>query len=290
MEREGIFENCGFDLRGPRPRTLTYAGNAAFLADCAARAEVTAILTTRAAFETLGAQASLQRADLGLAFSLRPRVDFFLFHNFLAERTDFYRRPLDTGIGEGCRISPSASLADDNVHIGDRVVIGDGVSIGRDVQVGDDSIIWPGTVLGNDGFQFERLDGRLVKIAHVGGVKIGREVEIKSNGCVDRHIFRGDTTIGDQTKLDNLVYVGHCTRIGRACLVGAHASITGSVVIGDEVWIGPNATISSALTIGHRAAISLGAVVTQDVPEDQRVSGNFAIPHQRFLTFIRQIR
>ncbi len=290
MERDGDFENCGFDLRRPRPRTLTYAGNAAFLADCAACAEVSAILTTRAAFEALVTHSSLQRADLGLAFSVRPRVDFFLFHNFLAEKTDFYRRPLDGGIGQGCRISPSASLADGNVRIGDRVVIGDGVSIGRDVVVGDDSVIWPGTVLGNDGFQFERLDGRLVKITHVGGVKIGRQVEIKSNGCVDKHIFRGDTTIGDQTKLDNLVYVGHCTQIGRACLVGAHASITGSVVVGDEVWIGPNATISSAITIGNRASISLGSVVTRDVPDDQRVSGNFAIPHERFLNFIRQVR
>jgi UDP-3-O-[3-hydroxymyristoyl] glucosamine N-acyltransferase len=72
--------------------------------------------------------------------------------------------------------------------------------------------------------------------------------------------------------------------------VGAHASITGSVVIGDEVWIGPNATISSAITVGNRASVSLGSVVTQDVPDDQRVSGNFAIRHERFLSFIRQIR
>jgi UDP-3-O-[3-hydroxymyristoyl] glucosamine N-acyltransferase len=176
------------------------------------------------------------------------------------------------------------------VLVGDRVVIGEGVSIGANVSIGDDTVIWPGTVIGNDGFQFERLDGKLIKIAHVGGVSIGREVEIKSNCCIDRHIFRDHTRIGDQTKFDNLVYVGHCTQIGRACLLGAHAAITGSVVIGDEVWIGPNATISSTITVGSQAAVSLGSVVTRDVPPGQRVSGNFAIKHDRFLSFIRSVR
>ena len=80
------------------------------------------------------------------------------------------------------------------------------------------------------------------------------------------------------------------TKIGRACLLGAHAAITGSVVIGDEVWVGPNATISSALTVGSQAAVSLGSVVTRDVPPGERVSGNFAITHNRFLSFIRSIR
>ena len=290
VERQGGFENCGFDLRSPLPQTLTYAGNAAFLIACAQRLEVSAILTTRAAFEESAKTAELSRRDLGLAFSPRPRVDFFLFHNYLAHRTDFYQRRQACGRGQGCRISPSASLAESNVLIGDRVVIGEGVHVGASVSIGDDTIIWPGTVIGNDGFQFERLDGKVIKIAHVGGVSIGREVEIKSNCCIDRHIFRDDTRIGDQTKFDNLVYVGHCTKIGRACLLGAHAAITGSVVIGDEVWVGPNATISSALTVGSQAAVSLGSVVTRDVPPGERVSGNFAIRHNRFLSFIRSIR
>jgi len=290
VERPGNFENCGFDLRNPLPHTLTYAGNAAFLLACAASTGVSAILTTRAAYEECAKNELLNRAGLGLALSLRPRIDFFLFHNFLAQETDFYQRRQACGRGEGCRVSASASLAESNVLLGNRVVIHEGVHIGANVSIGDDTTIWPGTVIGNDGFQFERLDGKLIKIAHVGGVSIGREVEIKSNCCIDRHIFRDDTRIGDHTKFDNLVYVGHCTKIGRACLVGAHAAITGSVVIGDEVWVGPNATISSVITVGGQAAVSLGSVVTRDVPPGQCVSGNFAIEHDRFLSYLRSIR
>ncbi len=289
LERDGAFEACGFDLRNPPPRLLTYAGNATFLRQCAACPAVSAILTTAAALDECASLPALQRPELGLAVLPRPRRDFFLLHNQLAEKTDFYRRAPRFGRGSGCRIAPSASISE-RAQLGDRVVIGEGVTIGPDVVVGDDTVIWPGSVVGNDGFQFERIDGRLVKIAHVGGVVIGREVEIKSNCCIDRHIFAGDTCIGDETKFDNLVYVGHCTRVGRACLLAAHASITGSVIIGDEVWIGPNATISSAISVGSGAFVSLGAVVTRDVPAGQRVSGNFAISHERFLSFIRQVR
>jgi acetyltransferase-like isoleucine patch superfamily enzyme len=290
VEQEGVFDNCGFDLRRPLPRTLTFAANATFLAAAAASEQVSAIITTRAALDECTRSGKLPRAGLGMAISSKPRTDFFLFHNFLAERTDFYRRPFAAGLGVDCRISPSAHLDASEVRIGDRVVIGEGVTIAKGVVVGNDTVLWPGTVLGNDGFQFERVDGRPMKIAHVGGVVVGEGVEIKSNCCIDRHIFGADTIVGDHTKFDNLVYVGHCTRLGRACLVGAHASITGSVVIGDEVWIGPNATISNSITIGDRAAVSLGSVVTRDVAPGERVSGNFAIGHARFLDFIRQVR
>jgi len=289
LEAPGTFVNCGFDLRNSLPQSLSYAGNARFLASCAAKPEISAVLTTQSAFEEFVRNGGSNRSDLGIALSPRPRTDFFLFHNYLADHTDFYTRPQVAGRGQHCCVSPTASLAD-GVLLGDRVVVGEGVHIGAGVSIGDDTVIWPGTVIGNDGFQFERLNGKVVKIAHVGGVEIGREVELKSNCCIDRHIFRDCTRIGEQTKFDNLVYVGHCTRIGRACLIGAHAAITGSVVVGDEVWIGPNATISSAITIGSQAAVSLGSVVTRDVLPGQRVSGNFAIPHERFLSFVRSVR
>lgn len=290
VERAGAFAACAFDLRRLLPHTLTYAGAPDYLVAAAREPNISAIITRPTTYDAAVKSGLPSRVGLGIAFSARPRTDFFLFHNYLANSTDFYRRNSATERGSDCRIAASAAVAADRVHIGDRVVIHDGVCIHENVDIGDDTEIWPGTVIGNEGFQFERVDGRLVRIAHVGGVRIGREVSVKSNCCIDRHIFGQDTEIGDQTKLDNLVYVGHCTKIGRACLVGAHAAITGSVIVGDEVWIGPNATISNSLRIGDAAAVSLGAVVTRDVRATERVSGNFAISHDRYLSFLRSIR
>ncbi len=77
--------------------------------------------------------------------------------------------------------------------------------------------------------------------------------------------------------VDSLVYVAHHVRLGKRCLVGAGAAVTGSVTIGDDVRIGPNATIASEITIGDRANITLGSVVTRDSRPDQHVTGDFAI-------------
>ena len=88
----------------------------------------------------------------------------------------------------------------------------------------------------------------------------------------------------------NLVYVAHNVRIGKRCRVAANAAIGGSTTLGDEVYVGPGAAISSELRVGAGAVVSLGAVVTRDVLPGQRVSGNFALDHERFIAHMRQIR
>jgi UDP-3-O-[3-hydroxymyristoyl] glucosamine N-acyltransferase len=113
---------------------------------------------------------------------------------------------------------------------------------------------------------------------------------VHANCCIDRGLFGGETLVGEDTTLDSLVYVAHDAQLGRLCRVGAGAVINGSCVVGDEAWIGPNATISSEVRVGAGAWIALGSVVTRDVPSGQRVSGNFAIAHDRFLDHLRRIR
>jgi len=239
---------------------------------------------------TTAALADRLPTSLGIAISQAPRRDFFRFHNHLADRTDFYWRDFPTEIAQDAVISPAAHIAEKNVRIGRRTVIEPHVTVLPHTIVGDDVIVRAGCVIGSQGFQFMRSGDGILPVAHGGGVRLADRVEVQANCTIARALFGGFTELGEDTKLDSLVYVAHHARLGKRCLVGAGAAITGSVTIGDDVWIGPNATIASEVTIGNRANITLGSVVTRDVAANQHVTGNFAIDHEKYIAFLRTIR
>jgi UDP-3-O-[3-hydroxymyristoyl] glucosamine N-acyltransferase len=287
---DAAFRHLTFNLADLLAGTLTFAGSAEYLASCVARPEVVAVLTTREVFDA-HTRAGAAPRTVGIALTPRPREDFFRFHNWLAANTDFYRRPNESRRGSNCRIGRLASIDEHNVILGDNVVVEDLVRIGPNTTIGDDTVIGAGTVVGSDGFQVLALpSGELLKVTHVGGVTLGARVELMSNCAVARHIFNDDTTIGDECKFDNLVHVAHAVKMGRRCRFAANAMLCGSVQLGDDVWVGPSVTISSEIIVGDGANLSIGAVVTKNVPPKARVTGNFAIPHDRFMQFIRSIR
>jgi UDP-3-O-[3-hydroxymyristoyl] glucosamine N-acyltransferase len=250
---------------------------------------ISAVMTSRAVLEKYSKGAEIP-ASKGIILSDAPKRDFFTVHNYLASQTDFYARPNKSSIGEGCTIGKLASIDAHNVVIDNDVVIEDFVRIGANTTIGSGTIIRSGTVIGGDGFQFMRLEENILKIAHAGGVSIGADVELQASCMIDKHIFGGDTTIGDQTKCADGVHIAHCARVGRRSLLAAGAIVLGSTVVGDDVWIGPGAIISNELDIGDAAFITLGAVVTKNIARGEKVSGNFAIPHSRFLEHLRDIR
>lgn len=138
------------------------------------------------------------------------------------------------------------------------------VKIGRTVSVG------PYSVIGKDGFGYSK-DGR--KIPHMAGVILGDNVEIGANCCIDRGKL-DDTTIGANTKLDNLVHIAHNCKIGKSNLICAGVIIGGSVTTGDNCFIGLNATIRDHVKIGNNVIIGCGANVVKDVPDGLTVKGN----------------
>lgn len=141
------------------------------------------------------------------------------------------------------------------------------------------------TIIGGEGFGFHRPPASAAgqpktdngqpptRFPHIGSVKLGARVEVGSNTCIDRGAI-GDTIIGDDTKIDNLVHIAHNVRIGQRCLIVAGAVIGGSAVIGDDVFIGINASIKNKVRIGNGATIGMGAVVTKDVPAGETWVGN----------------
>lgn len=126
-----------------------------------------------------------------------------------------------------------------------------------------------GNVIGGEGFGFHKGQ----RVPHIGGVRIGADVEIGSLTCIDRGTL-GDTVIGDRTKIDNRVHIAHNVRIGTDCQIVAGAVIGGSAVLGDRVFVGINASIKNKVRIGNDVTIGMGAVVLRDVPDGATVVGN----------------
>jgi UDP-3-O-[3-hydroxymyristoyl] glucosamine N-acyltransferase len=136
-------------------------------------------------------------------------------------------------------------------------------------------------VIGADGFGYvPDPQGRgLIKLPHIGTVEIGNMVEIGACSCVDRGKF-GATTIGDMTKIDNLVQIAHNVRIGRACIVCGGCAIGGSAVLDDGVMLAGQVGVRDGKHIGARAMISGGSGVMDDVPAGEVWFGTPAAPHK----------
>lgn len=188
-----------------------------------------------------------------------------------------------TTVGEGAFIGASAV-------IGDSCVIGDGATIREHVVMYDRSVIGTGTtlhagvVIGADGFGYRPSEnGRaLIKVPHIGWVEIGADVEIGANTTIDRGKF-GATRVGDGTKIDNLVMIGHNCRIGRSCVICGAVGISGSVTMGDGVTIAGGAGIADNVVIGDGATVGAQSGVIGDVEPGATILGAPARDARKFM-------
>lgn len=248
---------------------------------------ITMILTTQAVYDELSAADALTD-EYGICIVDNPRIAYFKLHNALCERDEYRREQFATKIAESAKIHPMSCIAENNVIIGENVVIEEFVSIKENTIIGDNSVIRSGSVIGGTGFEIKNSDGGLWTVTHIGGVIIGRNVEIQQCTTIDKAIYPWDNTIlGDYDKINSQVQIAHGVKIDINTEVVANAGIQGRVRIGKNVWIGPNSAIRNGISIGDNARVNIGAVVTLDVPEGAAVSGNFARPHA---TMIEEMR
>jgi UDP-3-O-[3-hydroxymyristoyl] glucosamine N-acyltransferase len=183
-------------------------------------------------------------------------------------------------IGSGSVIGPQAVIGPD-VRIGRGCSIGAGASIVC-ALIGDRVIIHPGARLGQDGFGFVLSRQGHVKAPQIGRVIVQDDVEIGANTTIDRGATR-DTIIGEGTKIDNLVQIGHNVVIGRGCVIVAQSGLAGSCELEDFVALGGQSAIGGHITIGEGAQIAAKSGVTRDAPPAARLSGAPARPSRRHL-------
>ena len=185
-----------------------------------------------------------------------------------------------TVIDSSACVGPHAVI-EEGARIGAHVLIGGGSHIGRGVTIGDYTrlvarvtvmtgtvgnrcLIHPGAVIGADGFGLARDQGKWIKIPQMGSVRIGDDVEIGANTTIDRGAIK-DTVIEDGVKLDNLIQIGHNTRIGAHTAIAGCVGISGSVTIGKRCLIGGAAGVAGHLEIADDVVLTAKAQVSKSI-------------------------
>ncbi|KQS55986.1 UDP-3-O-(3-hydroxymyristoyl)glucosamine N-acyltransferase [Brevundimonas sp. Leaf363] len=189
-------------------------------------------------------------------------------------------------LGQGVRIGRGS-------RIGANTVIGPGVQIGRDCRiganvsvgfalVGDRVTLLSGARIGEAGFGATGSSLGVIDVPQLGRVILQDGVTVGANTCIDRGAY-DDTVIGENTKIDNLVMIGHNCVIGRNVLMAAHTGLAGSVVVGDGVMFGGQAGVGDHITIGRGARVAAGGGVLKDIPPGETWSGYPARPLRQSL-------
>ena len=214
-----------------------------------------------------------------------PRLSFIRLMNAL------FAEPKPRGVHPTAVIDPDAEVHQDTyvgpfTYVG-KVEVGAGTAIDGHVRlysrtkIGRNVEIQSGSVIGANGFGFQRNDkSELENFPHVGGVSIADDVSIGVNCVIDRGTL-GTTIIGEGTRIGNLVNVGHNAVIGRHAVINSH--VRGSSRIGDYAWISPGATMIDSISVGDHATVGAGAVVVKDVLAGTTVLGAPATSKDEFL-------
>ena len=210
---------------------------------------------------------------------------------YFARVTQLWRRShgatLTPGIHPSAVVDPTA-IVDPSASVGPLCVIERGarigagsvlrsrITLGEDCVIGARCIVHSGVVIGADGFGFAPSASGWVKIEQLGAVRIGDDVEIGANTCVDRGALQ-DTVIGNGVKLDNLVQIGHNVQIGEHSALAGCAGVAGSATLGAHCTVGGGAVVLGHLTLADHVHISAASVVTRSIAKAGHYTGLFPL-------------
>lgn len=283
-------------LEAATPETVAFLGDRRYLADLAASragaclvgaehgslvpAGCLALVTSepQAAYARVAARLHTPRVHLAGSPAIHPEAE------------------IETGVSIGCNaVVGAGARIGSGTTIGANTVIGPGVAIGRGCRIGpnatigfaligDHVTIYAGAVIGEPGFGIAEGRAGLVEVPQLGRVIIQDHASVGANTCIDRGAL-GDTVVGENTKIDNLVQIAHNAQIGRNCVLAGHVGISGSVEVGDGAMMGGRVGLVDHIKIGSGARIAALSGVMRDIPAGETWCGTPARP---LMTFMRE--
>lgn len=281
-----VVRDCAFSYVGKIPTRLERR-----IVACATPHHVTQALreTGIAGIVTKAEFAEKIPESYGLALSNWPRRTIYSIHAELCQKADFHWKSFASVIDASVKIHPTAVINETDVILGAGTEIGANAYIGPRTIIGNLCRIGPLCVVGCDAFEVAEQNGGTRILPHAGGVILDDNVELLAHCTIARSAFGGFTKVGHSSKIDAHVLISHDVIIGQNVHVAAGVVICGRVGIGHDVFVGPSSTIVNGVSVGEKAHVTAGAVVINDVTANQRVSGNFAVPHIKWLKFIAGI-
>lgn len=285
------------------PNTISFLANIKYL-DAAQTTKAGVVLCTEDAAKKL-----LQNNHSILIVCANPYAAFAkVSQTFFKPRHSFQGISQQAFIDKTAKVAQSATIFPNayvaaHAVIGENTVIYPGCFVGEHVTIGNDCLLYPnvvvregcnvghrcllnpGAVIGGEGFGFAPTLEENVKIPQIGGVQIADDVEIGANSTIDRGTIE-NTTVGRQTKIDNLVTVGHNSQIGEFCFLAGQTGVAGSAKIGNRVTTAGQVGISGHLSIGDNVIIGPKSGVTKNIPNGQTWLGIPARPYKEFVKWL----
>ena len=283
-----IVQALGGELFGDADRLITRLAPL----ESAQPSELSFLVNPRLTQVLAGSQAGCVIVGAAMAEAARARGDCIVADNphlYFARVTQMWKR-LHGGaarrgvhpsavVEEGAFVHPTASVGalcfvGRGARIGEDTLVKERVTIGEDCVIGARCVIQSGAVIGGDGFGFAPHEGAWEKIEQLGAVRIGDDVEIGANTCIDRGAL-GDTVIEDGVKIDNLVQIAHNVHIGRNTAMAGCAAVAGSTRIGANCTIAGAARIVGHLQLADNVHVSTSTVVTHSISRPGQYTGVF---------------
>lgn len=289
-----IVQALGGELFGDADRLITRLAPL----ESAQPSELSFLVNPRLTQVLAGSQAGCVIVGAAMAEAARARGDCIVADNphlYFARVTQMWKR-LHGGaarrgvhpsavVEEGAFVHPTASVGalcfvGRGARIGEDTLVKERVTIGEDCVIGARCVIQSGAVIGGDGFGFAPHEGAWEKIEQLGAVRIGDDVEIGANTCIDRGAL-DDTVIEDGVKLDNLIQIGHNCHIGRHTAMAGCVGVAGSARIGAYCTVGGAGMIAGHLTIADHVHVSAASFVTRSILKPGHYTGFFPIAENR---------
>ena len=289
-----IVQALGGELFGDADRLITRLAPL----ESAQPSELSFLVNPRLTQVLAGSQAGCVIVGAAMAEAARARGDCIVADNphlYFARVTQMWKR-LHGGaarrgvhpsavVEEGAFVHPTASVGalcfvGRGPRIGEDTLVKERVTIGEDCVIGARCVIQSGAVIGGDGFGFAPHEGAWEKIEQLGAVRIGDDVEIGANTCIDRGAL-DDTVIEDGVKLDNLIQIGHNCHIGQHTAMAGCVGVAGSARIGAYCTVGGAGMIAGHLTIADHVHVSAASFVTRSILKPGHYTGFFPIAENR---------